>query len=146
VIRDALNLEAGVEVSLARAREVKHVVGCVALPSDPDDLEVTGRDRTCGLPRKVNVPRALIYECLEAPLQRLEELLRGVLDQLSPLVCKDIQTDGLALAGGGAMLNGLPEHLERKLGMRFIRVPDPIHCAVLGALEVSEDQCEQPRH
>ena len=144
VMRDALNIQAGVEVSLTVARDVKERVGCSSADGDTSDVTVTGRSRACGgLPRHSPVARSLIYGCLEPPLQRLEELLRGVLDQLSPLVCKDIQRDGLFLAGGGALLGGLPEYLEHRLGVRFHRVPDPIHCAALGALALPPELCEE---
>jgi rod shape-determining protein MreB len=142
-LRDALNQKAGVEVSLAVAEAAKREVGCEADFDDPEDFSVVGRERSSGLPRKCGVARKLAYECFEAPLLRLEELIRAVLDQLPPLVSKDIQAGGLVLTGGGALLHGLPEHLARTLDIQVRRVPDPLHCAVLGALEVPPELCEE---
>ena len=144
-VRDALNILAGVEVSLKVAREVKEAVGCAASPGDGPEITVTGRSRASGMPHHCTVPRATVLSCFEAPLQRLEELLRGAFDQLSPLVCKDIQEEGLLMTGGGALLAGLPEHLEKKLGIRVRRVSDPLCCAVLGALAVPSQLCEEIR-
>jgi rod shape-determining protein MreB len=139
-LRDALSDQAGMEVSLQTARQLKETIGSAA----GGVAQVTGKERASGLPRTRSVDVSLLTDCFEPALQRLEELLRGVLDQLSPLICKDIQSDGLALAGGGALLAGLPEHLEKRLGVRVRLVPEPLSCAVLGALCVAADLCEEP--
>jgi rod shape-determining protein MreB len=142
-LRDALNQRAGVEVSMQMAEQAKKQVGCSGDFDDPDGFQVIGRERACGLPRRCTVARALAYECFAPPLLRLEELIRGVLDQLPPLVSKDIQAGGLVLTGGGSLLMGLAEHLERVLDVQVRRVSDPLHCAVLGALDVPQELCEE---
>ena len=67
------------------------------------------------------------------------------LERTSPELAEDIIRRGVYLAGGGSLLNGLPERLSLETGLRFIRAANPLTAIVRGAGGVLEDFKEMRR-
>ncbi len=94
-------------------------------------MEIKGRSLLTGLPVRVNVSTADLYE----PVMRLSEQIgtaaHQVLEKTPPELAGDIYRNGVVLTGGGA-LHGLPEYLSQELKVEVTVSPDPIHCVALG--------------
>ena len=59
--------------------------------------------------------------------------IRQVLNKTDPDLVADITEEGLFLTGGGALLSGLPQKLEKYLGIPVTLLEDPAHSVVKGA-------------
>jgi len=143
-LQRCLYQEHGLEVSRATARHLKHQLSCWSADWREDCLEVRGRELSSGLPVYRDVPHASLGHALIEPIQRLLELIRGVLDQMPPLLAEAVLQQGLTLTGGGAYLQGLELYLKEQVDLPVQRAPRPIECAALGALKVRPELALEP--
>ena len=60
------------------------------------------------------------------------------LERTSPELAEDIIKRGVYVAGGGALLAGLPERLSLETGLKFYRAANPLTAIVRGAGAVIE--------
>mgnify|MGYP000417667456 CR=1 FL=1 len=114
------------------AEELKMKIGCVFPRPEEVTMEIKGRSLLTGLPVRVNVSTADLYE----PVMRLSEQIgtaaHQVLEKTPPELAGDIYRNGVVLTGGGAQLHGLPEYLSQELKVEVTVSPDPVNCVALG--------------
>ena len=115
------------------AEELKKHVACCPQKTDfHESMEIKGRSLLTGLPVRVNVSTADLYE----PVMRLSEQIgtaaHQVLEKTPPELAGDIYRNGVVLTGGGAQLHGLPEYLSQELKVEVTVSPDPVNCVALG--------------
>jgi rod shape-determining protein MreB len=67
------------------------------------------------------------------------ETVRDALDDTPPELVADLMEQGIAIAGGGALLQGLDERLSEETKMRVYVADDPMTCVARGAGRVLED-------
>jgi len=107
-------------------------VGRALPPDEIEEVEVRGRDAVTGLPRPVTINSAQVYEALEESLAAIVQMIRSILEKTPPELGSDIYDGGMVLTGGGALLNGFPELLEKETGIVTRLVDDPISCVARG--------------
>lgn len=103
------------------------------------EAKVKGRDLVTGLPREVVITDADIREALSASIEALVLGVREVLETTPPEVLADVIDRGIFLAGGGALLRGLPELLEDELGIPIHVASDPLSAVARGTGVILED-------
>lgn len=117
-IRNVYNLMVGEQT----AEEVKIQIGS-AFPMDQETtVEIRGRDLVAGLPKTVAVTSEEIREALAEPVRLIAEKVCVVLEETPPELASDIIQRGIVMTGGGALLRGLDQLLEKVTGI-------PIHVA-----------------
>ncbi len=121
------------------AEAVKHSIGSVLPGSVPLEARVKGRDLITGLPREVIVTDTDIREALSPSIEALVEATREVLETTPPEILSDIMQRGIYLAGGGALIQGLPELLENELNIPIRITPDPLTAVARGTGIILED-------
>jgi rod shape-determining protein MreB len=67
------------------------------------------------------------------------EAVKEVLETTPPEILSDVLRRGIHLAGGGALIRGLPEFLTRNLGVPVVVAPDPLTAVVRGTSVVLND-------
>ncbi len=67
------------------------------------------------------------------------EEIRTALEETPPELIADLMEQGIALAGGGALLKGLAERLSDETKMHVYVADDPITCVVRGGGIVLEE-------
>lgn len=101
------------------------------------DLEVAitakGRHLQTGLPTAFEITSSEIYEAINPKCLSIISGIRSVLEKTPPDLVADIMTDGIHLTGGGALLNGFSDLLEKCIGTKVHLADDPSHTAVNGA-------------
>jgi rod shape-determining protein MreB len=84
---------------------------------------------------------------LSAALTPADEAILGFVEGLVRDVPHDVGAElvesGIHLTGGGALLPGLAEALERRTGLCVRRVPEPLRAVVLGARRLIRSMTEQ---
>ena len=92
-----------------------------------------------GLPQAVEVSSIEIREALSGPVGIIVEAIRETIDETPPELVADLMEQGIALAGGGSLLQGFPERLTEETRMRVYRADDPISCVARGAGAILSD-------
>ncbi len=112
-----------------------------ACPGDWDAQRVTlrGRDLLTGLPRSVEVGGEQIREAIDASLQLIVDTVKDTIEETPPELVADLMAQGIALAGGGALLVGMDQRLSHETKMRVYQAEDPLTCVVRGTGEALEE-------
>ena len=123
----------GLAIGETTAERVKLEVGAV----DPDESDlrtaVRGRDPVSGLPREVEVTSAEMRRALEGPVLDIVAAVKGALEETPPELASDISERGILLAGGGVLLRGFAERIERETNVPVVVADSPLTCVALGA-------------
>ncbi len=101
--------------------------------------EVRGRDLVTGLPKTVVTSTPEIREAIEEPVSSIVDAVKVTLDKTPPELAADIMERGIMLAGGGALLQGLPERLAQETGMPIQIAPRPLEAVALGSGQALEE-------
>jgi rod shape-determining protein MreB len=115
------------------AEEIKLVMGSAAPLEREFEAEIRGRDLVSGLPKTVVTSTQAVREALEEPVAVFVEAVKGALDATPPELAADVMEQGIALAGGGALLPGLDQRLANETGMPVVITGNPLHAVVRGA-------------
>lgn len=103
------------------------------------EVEVKGRDLVSGLPREIILTDADIREAIGASIAELVEAGKEVLEITPPEILSDVMRRGVYLTGGGALIRGLDQLLEKELKIPVHVASDPLSAVARGAGEVLED-------
>ena len=74
---------------------------------------IKGRDLVNGVPKEITINQANIAEALSEPIGAIVEGVRIALENTAPELAADIVDQGIVLTGGGALIQGLDDHLQR---------------------------------
>ncbi|MEN9342229.1 MAG: MreB [Candidatus Parcubacteria bacterium] len=114
------------------AEMAKITVGS-ALPME-DRLEtiIRGRDFATGLPREVVMRNTHARQALSRSLKSILDAIREVIELTPPELTGDMLKQGIYICGGGALLRGFAELVQREVGVEAIVAEDPLTCVVRG--------------
>lgn len=114
------------------AEEVKIKISTATKPMVAREAAIRGRDLLTGLPREVIVTDADLREALSASLSALVDATKEVLETAPPEILADIMHRGIVIAGGGALIYGLPELLSAALRIPVVTADDPLTAVARG--------------
>jgi rod shape-determining protein MreB and related proteins len=138
-ISNFLRNEHRMAVGTQSAEAIKLAVGS-ALPVGEDrETRVRGRDLLSGLPRELMLREGEVREAIEAPIAEIMAAVHATLEEAPPELAADITKEGIVLAGGGALLRGFGERIEKETGMPVGVADDPLMCVALGAGQSLEE-------
>jgi rod shape-determining protein MreB and related proteins len=121
------------------AEEIKISAGSVVEGSEKFQAKVRGRDLITGLPREIVITDKDIRHAIAHSVEELVDATKGVLETTPPEILSDVMQRGVYLAGGGALIRGLPELLSDALGVEIKVAPEPLTAVVRGAGIVLDD-------
>ena len=103
------------------------------LPLDEEiQVEVRGRDSLINLPRRAVISSVDVREALQEPVRKVIGAIKTVLERTPPELASDLVDAGVTLCGGGALLRGLPELIQRETELD-VRVADrPLEAVARG--------------
>ena len=122
------------------AEDIKIAIGS-AYPGEWDAQRVSlrGRDLLTGLPRSVEVGADQIREAIEPSVQQIVDTIKDTIEETPPELVADIMDQGIVLAGGGALLQGLDRRVAEATQMPVHVADDPLTCVVRGTGIVLEE-------
>ncbi|RMG42596.1 MAG: rod shape-determining protein [Candidatus Dadabacteria bacterium] len=129
----------GLQIGIFEAERIKLVIGSALAFERPRTVTVYGRDIKSGFPQQIEVPDDIIREALHEPISAIIDSVMTALEQTSAEIAQDIISRGIYLAGGGALLRGLSERLQRETGIPFRRARDPLSCVVRGVGQIVDN-------
>lgn len=141
-IENFLRRNFNLQVGIFEAERIKLAIGSAMPMSQPRETKVFGRDISSGVPRQIVIDDSVVRKALKEPVHAIvESVVRG-LERTSPELCEDIIRRGIYIAGGGALLAGLPERLSLETGLKFYRAANPLSAIVRGTGRVLENYKE----
>ena len=121
------------------AEAVKIAAASVSRGSAPLEIIARGRDLVTGLPREIVISDEDVRNAIGHSIDELVESIKEVLETTPPELVADVMQRGIYLAGGGALIRGLPEFLSSALGVPVLVAPDPLTAVVRGTATVLDD-------
>ena len=85
-----------------------------------------------GLPKTVTITSDETLEALSESANQVVETVHMVLEKTPPELAADISDRGIVLTGGGALLHGLEQLLEERLGITTMTAEEPTTCVAVG--------------
>ncbi|MFA7201592.1 MAG: rod shape-determining protein [Candidatus Paceibacterota bacterium] len=115
------------------AERIKIEIGSALPSSEKLETSISGRDLSSGLPREVLIRDIQVRAVLLPLLKQMIESIRDIIEKTPPELSGDILRHGIYFSGGGSLLRGLIELVEKELAVKTILVDDPLTCVVRGA-------------
>ncbi len=139
-IMDRLRRHRGLTIGIPTAERLKLELASATEPREPNKkVNVRGRDVQTGSPGAVDISAAEVFSVTAPIIRRIGEEVRSMLTELAPEVAGDIYDRGLILTGGGALLDGLPQYLQKDLGLAVRVADDPRFAIVRGLSQMFEE-------
>ncbi|HKZ82656.1 MAG TPA: rod shape-determining protein [Anaerolineae bacterium] len=121
------------------AERVKISIGSAYPLPEEQVMTVRGRSVVTGLPEAVDVSSIEIREALAVSSQTIVDTLKATIDETPPEVIADLMETGIALAGGGALLQGIAQRLTEEVKVRVWVAPDPMTAVAVGCGKLLEN-------
>lgn len=134
-IRDKRNLLIGDRMT----ESIKVKMASIIPYNDEVEMPVRGRDLLSGLPKEIIVSDEEVREAIKKPVKLIVESIKTTLEETPPELVADIMSQGIILAGGGALLRGLDKLISETTKTKVIIADDPITAVVRGTGVVLED-------
>lgn len=121
------------------AEDIKKNFASIFKPDKKAKMEVRGRNLITGLPHTIEITQDEIEEALHESIYKIIKSTTNVLELTPPELSGDIVEKGIILTGGGALLKGLPELLEKELNVPVLIAESPLTCVVEGTGSLLEN-------
>jgi rod shape-determining protein MreB and related proteins len=130
----------GLIIGAPTAEALKKELGSAIEPVNPArSMEVKGRDVQTGAPRAVEVTSEEVCIAAEGVVKRLSRVVNRALGELQPEVAADIYDRGLILTGGGALLDGMADFLQRETKLATHMPEEPRYAIVRGLSQLFDE-------
>jgi rod shape-determining protein MreB len=139
-IMDFLRRHRGLTIGIPTAERLKLELSSAIEPREPQrKLEVRGGDVQTGAPRAVDVTAADVYQVTQPIVHKIAQEVLTTMADLPAEVSGDIYGRGIILTGGGALLEGMGQYLQKELGLA-VRVADDPRFAIVRGLSQMFDE------
>jgi rod shape-determining protein MreB and related proteins len=140
-IMDRLRRHRGLTIGIPTAERLKLELSSAIEPKDPRlKVNVRGRDVQTGNPGAVDVTAGEVYAVTLPVIRKIADEVQATLADLPPEVSGDIYDRGVILTGGGALLDGLGQYLQRQIGVVPVRVAEEPRFAIVRGLSQMFDE------
>jgi rod shape-determining protein MreB len=116
--------------NMAEAAKIA-IASAVPLP-EPLEYRVTGKNMVDGTPKSIVLTDSHVREAIREPVGAIVAAVRRALEKTPPELVADIATNGLLLAGGGALLKGLATLISQQSALAVHVDEDPLTTVVRG--------------
>lgn len=114
------------------AEEIKIKVGTALKEARSEQLEISGRNLVDGLPQTLTITSEQTAAALSDSLQEIVLACRTVLENTPPELSSDLMKTGIVLTGGGALLAGLDQLLQKELKVPVQVAEHALSCVAKG--------------
>ncbi len=114
------------------AEEVKISIGCLVQRPEVGVEDVKGRCLLTGLPKAVRLTSTELIEAIAEPAQEILEAVHMVLEDTPPELASDVAQNGILMSGGGSLIYGFDQVIQRDTGIPTMVVEDAMACTAFG--------------
>ena len=134
-IMNYMQYEHGLLIGKMTAERIKIEIG--SLNEDEVILNektttASGRDVVTGLPKKITITESEIRNVLIPPFETISNTILKVLQITPAELSADIIQNGIAINGGGALINGIENFLHKRIDLNFYISKNPLTAIVEG--------------
>jgi rod shape-determining protein MreB len=134
--REEFNLQIGERT----AENIKIAIGSAhAVVGMTKEVPIRGRDLVTGLPKEMMISAEQVRKALSKSVRAIVEAVKITIEETPPELVADIMDRGIILAGGGALLKGLDELIQKETLMPVHIAEDPLTAVARGTGLVLED-------
>ncbi|OIO07697.1 MAG: rod shape-determining protein [Elusimicrobia bacterium CG1_02_63_36] len=141
-IQQFLRRKHNIIIGEATSETIKLRIGSVFPLKEEMTMEVKGRDQANGLPKTVIISSEEVRQALKEPVTIIIDMIKDALEETPAELSADLVDRGIIVAGGGALLRGLPDLIRQETELPVQRAEDPLTCVAVGTsryLEVLDD-------
>ena len=139
-IMDRLRRYRGLVIGAVTADRLKMEMGSALEPPDPErKINVRGRDVQTGSPGAIDVTAAEVYAATQTVARKIVEQVQIALAELPPEVAADIYDRGISLTGGGALLEGMDQYLQRETQLGVRVADEPRYAIAHGLMQLFDE-------
>ena len=91
------------------------------------------------MPKTIVLTSQEIRAAMSEPVQAIIDAIKATLDKTPPELASDIMDRGIMLAGGGSLLQGLPERLRQETQIAVHLAESPLTCVAVGSGKYLEE-------
>lgn len=133
--RDDFNLLLGPR----SAEEVKIAVASVVDLNEKLETTMRGRDLVTGLPKEVTITSKEVKKAISKSVKIVVDVVREIVEKTPPELLGDIMKRGIVMAGGGSLLRGIDELINKETGITVKIADDPLTAVARGTGIVLEE-------
>ena len=137
VVCRAVRQTLGLRISNKDAERLKVELGLNG--GERGSATVAGMDPTTSRLEELDVDAEIVAAALERPVAAIARAARDLLTEIPSDLAKDVLDSGIQIAGGGALLPGLAQRVEKEVGIGAVVVDDPLRAVVRGAARLLEE-------
>lgn len=115
-----------------QSENIKIKVGSASVLPETLHAEVSGKNMVDGTPRRIEVTDSEIRDAIHEPVTKIVMAVKHALEKTPPELVGDIASNGLLLAGGGALLKGLDQLIAEHTNLNVIVDEEPLTTVVRG--------------
>jgi rod shape-determining protein MreB len=134
-VRDYVRVRHGIQIGERTSERLKIELGAASDGGDLESaqMEIVGKQLANGAALPVEIGSDEVRIALEPVLAQISAAVRRMIEDAKPEVTADIYYSGVVLTGGGALLKGMSERLQRDLSLHVATPDDPLSAVALGA-------------
>ncbi|MFK5883183.1 MAG: rod shape-determining protein [Candidatus Izemoplasma sp.] len=123
----------GLLIGKKTAERIKEEIGSLREVVDPSiSTHANGRDIVTGLPRKIQITQEEVRDILLEPFESIVSAILKVLQKTPAELSADIIVNGMVINGGCALIDGVDEFIERRIGLDVHLAKNPLTAIVEG--------------
>jgi rod shape-determining protein MreB len=134
-VRDEFHLAIGEPT----AEFAKIAVGSAVPLDERMEVPIRGRDLSTGLPNEIMLKNNHVRMALAKSLRTIIDSVHEVIEETPPELAGDVLRQGITLCGGGALLRGLDELIEKETNVAVHIADDPLTCVVRGLGQIVDN-------
>ena len=99
-------------------------------------ITVSGKNILTSLPKDITINSKELKESIQKSISIIVDEIKKVLESITPEILNDIKETGIVITGGGSILEGLRESLEKKLSIPVLETNNPLTCVIDGIKDI----------
>lgn len=128
----------GLLIGEGQAEEAKIKIGSI-LPRPGQNFLLKGRDILTGLPKDLLFTSQDLRESISENLEDISLTLKDIINLTPPDLLGDITNAGIYLSGGGSLIEGISNFLEKETKLKINFVEEPKYAVIRGIGKILED-------
>ena len=121
------------------AEQVKINIGSAYPMEEETTMDIKGRNLVDGLPKNITISSEEIREALNESVSLIIDAIKETLELTPPELAADIIDRGITLTGGGALLCGLSQLIQKETGIDVHVAENPLDCVAAGTGSVLDN-------
>ncbi len=121
------------------AESIKIEAGSAYPLEEEGRVDLRGRDLATGLPKSVEVSTVEVRDALSPITNEIVHAVQATIERTPPELVADLMLHGIAMAGGGALLQGLDRRIAAETRFPTYVAADPLRSVVRGCAETLEE-------